>query len=239
MTKYAVIAGHNDIVTGASANGYQEHIIARQIKDKVIDYLKQLGEKAFDCTDETGRTKQQVWLNAAKNCNKVVGKDDFIIAIHLNAGGGTGTEVFDWKGRNKAKCQAVAQRLAKDFSWPTRGEKGWKDGSWIGLLKNTKGKVIYIEVCFIDNITDITKLVRNISMAAKGIVEAMTDKKIEDTKIIASSINKDTSSTWDSIEKVKTAGLMQGFPDGSFRSDDPITRGQMAIILDRLLDKLK
>lgn len=175
---YAVVAGHNDIIPGASGNGYQEHIVARQIKDRVIFYLRQLGETAHDCTDEVGRNKTQVWMNAADNCNREIGKNGFVIAIHLNAGGGSGTEVFDWKGTQKAKCQSVAKRLAKDFNWPVRGDGGWKNGDWIGLIKEADAPVIYLEVCFIDSITDITKLTRNIDVAAVGIVEEITGKKV-------------------------------------------------------------
>ena len=239
MTNYAVVAGHNSIITGASANGYQEHIIARQIKDKVIYYLKQLGERVFDCTDETGRTKQQVWMNAANNCNKVTEKNDFIIAIHLNGGGGTGTEVFDWKGKNKTKCQAVAQRLAKDFSWPTRGEAGWKDGSWIGLLKSTKGQVIYIEVCFIDNITDITKLVRNIDMAAIGIVEEMTGKRVTKPKQEAVQVaqQRDINKVSDWAKKDWEKAVSNGYFDGS-RPGANLTREEAAIVVNRLRNNL-
>ena len=39
---YAVVAGHNSIIPGAAGNGYKEHEVARQIKDKVIFYLKLL-----------------------------------------------------------------------------------------------------------------------------------------------------------------------------------------------------
>ena len=67
----------------------------------------------------------------------------------MNAGGGTGPEVFDYQGTLKATCQEIAERLAKDFAWPTRGEKGWKDGDWIGLIKETKAPVIYIELALL------------------------------------------------------------------------------------------
>lgn len=42
---------------------------------------------------------------------------------------------------------------------------------------------------------------------------------------------------WDygSIERVARAGLMSGYPDGTFRPDNPPTRGEIASILDRLL----
>jgi hypothetical protein len=36
------------------------------------------------------------------------------------------------------------------------------------------------------------------------------------------------------INAAKAAGLMSGFPDGSFRPDEAVTRAQMAVILSRL-----
>lgn len=179
MANYAVVAGHNSIVTGASGHGFKEHEVARQVKDRIIYFLEQLGEKAYDCTDEVGKTKQDVWLNAANNCNKKIGKKGVVIALHLNATpGGTGTEVFDYNGKQKGLCQKVSARLSKDFSWRDRG---WKNGDWIGLIKKAQAPVIYIELCFIDNITDITKLTRDIDTAAIGIVEEMTGKMVKKT----------------------------------------------------------
>lgn len=47
---------------------------------------------------------------------------------------------------------------------------------------------------------------------------------------------KDVASTkWSarSIERITKQGLMSGFPDGTFRPEEPLTREQMASILDR------
>lgn len=41
------------------------------------------------------------------------------------------------------------------------------------------------------------------------------------------------------IEKVKKSGLMVGDPDGNFRPDAPVTRGELATVLSRLEDILK
>jgi N-acetylmuramoyl-L-alanine amidase len=213
MVKYAVVAGHNANVLGANGNGYKEHEMARKIKDAVIFYLKELNQTVFDCTDDIGRNKTDVWLNAAKNCNDVVGEEDYIIAIHLNAGGGTGTEVFDFKGTSKAVCERISARLAKDFQWNNRG---WKDGSWIGLIKETKGKVIYVEVCFIDNVTDMTKLSRNIGMAGIGIVESITGTKIpvkaevEETGILYT-VQVGAFKSKDNAERLRKQLLDQGY----------------------------
>jgi N-acetylmuramoyl-L-alanine amidase len=36
------------------------------------------------------------------------------------------------------------------------------------------------------------------------------------------------------INAVKAAGLMSGFPDGTFRPDEPVTRAQLAVVLNRI-----
>ena len=244
MTNFAVVAGHNEHVPGASGHGFQEHEVARKLKNRVIHFLKEVGETAFDATDDVGREKTKVWMNAATNCNKLIGKNGYVIAIHLNSNYGepaTGTEVFDWKGTQKAKCQAVATRLAKDFSWKIRGDKGWKDGSWIGLIKKTLAPVIYIEVCFINNISDITKLTRNIDMAAVGIVEAMTNKKVKKETVLVNEPKSDYKETKYEplVDKARLANIMFGYDEHTFGIEDSLKRGEFLIVMDRLglLDK--
>lgn len=177
---YVVIAGHNEIVPGASGNGYKEHVVARQIVKEVIAYFKELKETVYDGTDNVGTTKTMVWSNAAQNANKYAGKDDMVIAVHLNSSTNkeaTGTEVFDYKGTQKVLAKKISARLAKDYGWMDRG---WKpDGEKnIGLITATKAPILYVEVCFISNKSDMDKLMKDIKKAAKGIVEEVTGKTI-------------------------------------------------------------
>jgi len=39
-----------------------------------------------------------------------------------------------------------------------------------------------------------------------------------------------------SVQRVKRLGLMSGFPDGTFRGGEPLTREQAAVLVDRLLN---
>lgn len=41
------------------------------------------------------------------------------------------------------------------------------------------------------------------------------------------------------IRRCMEQGLMQGYPDGSFQPDKPVTRAELAVILDRMEDDLK
>ncbi|MMZ45717.1 Autolytic lysozyme [compost metagenome] len=52
-------------------------------------------------------------------------------------------------------------------------------------------------------------------------------------------VGKDYTGHWAeaSIEAVIRAGLIGGYPDGSFKPDQPVTRAEMAIIVNRLLNK--
>lgn len=50
---------------------------------------------------------------------------------------------------------------------------------------------------------------------------------------------KDYAGHWAeaAIEKVKAAGLMSGYPDGSFKPDQPVTRAELAVVLTKLVGK--
>jgi len=41
----------------------------------------------------------------------------------------------------------------------------------------------------------------------------------------------------DSIKRVKEAGIMAGHSDGAFRPDQPVTRAELAVVVDRLLQR--
>jgi hypothetical protein len=47
---------------------------------------------------------------------------------------------------------------------------------------------------------------------------------------------KDYEGHWaqSSIEKVISEGIMSGYPDGSFKPDQPVTRAELASVLIRL-----
>lgn len=52
---------------------------------------------------------------------------------------------------------------------------------------------------------------------------------------------KDIKGHWaeKEIKEIVEKGLMVGFPDGTFRPNEPATRAQLAVVLSKLLDKIK
>lgn len=66
-----------------------------------------------------------------------------------------------------------------------------------------------------------------------AIVDEITEKKF--TSQIANSFS-DIQNHWakENIEKADRKGIINGFDDGTFRPDEPVTRAQLCAILDRL-----
>ena len=170
MAKYNVHAGHNSIVPGASK--YLNEVTEdRKVKNKVIQLLKAAGHTVYDCTDDSGRTVGANLANIVAKCNKHT--VDLDISIHLNAGGGTGAEVFYYTGSaaGKTKAAAVSQKVAAALGIRNRGAKS---SSGLYVLKNTKATAILVECCFVDSKTDQGKW--NVDKCAAAIVEAITGK---------------------------------------------------------------
>ena len=170
MAKYNVHGGHNSIVPGA-ASILNEVTEDRKVKDKVIQLLKAAGHTVYDCTDDAGKTVGANLANIVAKCNKHT--VDLDISIHLNAGGGTGTEVFYYTGSTagKTKAAAVSQKVAAALGIRNRGAKS---SSGLYVLKNTKATAILVECCFVDSKTDQGKW--NVDKCAAAIVEAITGK---------------------------------------------------------------
>lgn len=172
MGTYNVHGGHNSIVPGA--NKYLNEVTEdRSVKNKVISYLKAAGHTVYDCTDDSGTTQSTNLSNIVSKCN--AHNVDLDISIHLNAGGGTGTEVLYYPGSGEGQTMAakVSAKIASAFGWKDRGAKGRSD---LYVLKNTKAVAILVECCFVDSQSDAQKW--DADKCAKAIVEAVTGKAV-------------------------------------------------------------
>lgn len=167
-------AGHNAIIPGASGNGYKEHAVARLIVAEIEKQMKAVGQNVKDCTDNVGKNKTAVWLNAATNCNKQPLSGRLDVSVHLNAGGGTGVEVLYIS--QKALATEVSAAMAKALDLKDRGAKHRSD---VGYLRTVKAPSILLEVGFMDNKEDMAKLMGKdgIKKVAESVVFALTGKK--------------------------------------------------------------
>lgn len=231
---YSIItvnAGHSAKASGASGNGYKEHEVARQIKDKLIKALNLIGQKTVDTTSDASSPnavlKEQVF-----KCNSVSKANRLDVSIHLNAGGGTGTEVLFLTAEELAT--KVSTGICSATGYKNRGAKKRTN---LYFLNNTNAPAIIIEVCFIDNDDDVKILMDKMDDIVNAIVKSLTGKEVErvETK------KDDVKGHWaeKSINKAKKAKVMNGYSDGSFKPNNPLTRAEMATILDNIgmLDK--
>lgn len=172
MAKYNVHGGHNAKVPGA-AKYLNEMTEDRKVKNKVIALLRAQGHTVYDCTDDDGTTQSKNLANIVAKCNKHSVTLD--ISIHLNAGGGTGVEVYYYPASStgKTKAKAVSSKVAKALDLKNRGAKA---SSSLYVLKHTKAPAILAECCFVDSATDKKKW--NVDKCAQAIVEAVTGKEV-------------------------------------------------------------
>lgn len=168
MAVYNVHGGHNSIVPGAGK--YLNEVAEdRKVKDAVITMLRGAGHTVYDCTDDVGRTQGQNLANIVSKCN--AHNVDLDISIHLNAGGGTGVEVYYYSGDSVGAAKAAAVSAAISGALGIR-DRGAKPTTGLYVLSNTRATAILVECCFVDNTTD--QAAWDVGKCAQAIVKGVT-----------------------------------------------------------------
>lgn len=166
-----VNAGHSHYSTGASGNGFKEHEVARQIKNKLLQVFKAVGQKTADTTSD-GESKSAVLQEQVFKCNLYKNLNQLDVSIHLNAGGGTGVEILYYS--EKQLAADLSKRISTALTIRDRGAKQRTD---LYFLKNTNAPAILIEVCFIDSADDMQRLMMYMDRMVLAIVAHLTGKQ--------------------------------------------------------------
>jgi len=154
---YAITAGHSAKVVGAGSKYGQEHIEARKVADKVAAIIKANGGIVARCDGDTATIGTGVWTEAVREVDAFADKygdsNTLALSIHFNSfnGSAQGTEclAFDSLKTQAAKYSAA---IAKASGLEDRGHKS---GSWVGWVQETDPYAYLVEVCFIDNASDM------------------------------------------------------------------------------------
>ena len=161
--KFRVLVGHGKSKAGgydpgAVSGKYQEFRIAKEIARYTDEYLRSLGNESvlINYDGSLYLTERIAKVNAADF--------DFAVEIHLNAGGGTGTEVYHSAGnaQSKGAAQAVSAGIAGALCVRNRGAKTRLNSAgsdYFGVIRSTKIPTLLIETVFID--TDDVKKVES------------------------------------------------------------------------------
>ncbi len=144
--------------SGAVGGGYHEFKIARQIGKYAVQELKNYG-----CTvDLINYDADKYLTDRIAEVNK--GSYDLALEIHLNAGGGTGSEVYYSKGDSTGKklAGAISKSIADKFEIKDRGAKvkiNTADGTdYFGFVRSCKCRSLLVETVFIDTASDRKKV---------------------------------------------------------------------------------
>lgn len=157
--------------TGARGNGYKEELCTREIGSKVIEKLKALGHTVVSVApDSASSVNESLNLRISR---ENAANADLSVSIHLNAGGGQGTEVFTYKGEKVPQAVAVLNNIV-GLGYKNRGIK---DGSGLALISRTKATAMLIECCFIDSASDMAMY--NAEKLANAIVKGLVGKTVE------------------------------------------------------------
>lgn len=173
MGVYNVHGGHNHIVPGAKGL-LDETTEDRKVTARVISALRAAGHTVYDCTDDSGRTQGQNLANIVAKCN--AHPVDLNISNHLNAGGGTGVEVWCYNEKTKDIAAAICASVSTALGIPNRGVKYSKN---LYVLRKTAGSAILVECCFVDNQNDASHW--NADKCGDAIASAIAGKTVAGT----------------------------------------------------------
>lgn len=173
MSKFLISVGHTASGNvGCGATGYlNESNCVREISALVVSKLQALGHEAVKL--QIDNSDQYDYVKRTQQANSIGG--DMFVEIHLNAGGGTGCEVFTTNGSKSYDFAVrVSEAISEQLGIPNRG---YKTTSGLYVLNNTTMPAMLIECLFVDNVIDHN--VYSAEAIATAIVEGLTGEVVE------------------------------------------------------------
>lgn len=174
--KFGIDLGHGVGSDRGAVGNIAEETIINSVGNIVIEKLKELGHEVIELRPSSATTVgNSLYQRYTKANNYNV---DMCVSIHANAGGGIGTEVFTYRGKEVLQARAVLNNIVS-LGFKNRGIK---DGSHLSMIKNPNATAMLIEICFVDSSdTDLYKSL-GAEVIAIEIVEGLTGKKFADNK---------------------------------------------------------
>lgn len=144
----AIAGGHSARARGAS--GYiDEYDEDRAFTARLVEAFDRQGWGVTDCSNDAATVNGELQEECrAANASGA----DLFVAVHFNAGGGTGTEVWHYPGSSaEGYARDVSRELAAALGLRDRGAKST---TGLYVLNRTEMPAILIEVCFVDAAAD-------------------------------------------------------------------------------------
>ena len=152
----------------------KESVENRRVGNKVIEKLKALGHTVIDCScDYSTDSNAQLGAIVRKaNAQRL----DLFLSLHLNAGGGTGSEVYT---TNTSGAKQEARNLINVYCNKTGfRNRGHKYANYY-VLRRTVAPAMLLEMAFVDTKADYNKWNElGADLIANAIVEGITGQTV-------------------------------------------------------------
>lgn len=184
MTKIYIDAGHGGTDPGAVGNGLREKDLTLTISKKIADILK-----GYDCSVKLSRTGDQTLSLKQRTDDANKWGADYLLSVHINAGGGTGYEDFIYNGNvisNTVKYRDTMHTEIVKALGNVRN-RGKKRANF-HMVRQSKMPAMLTENMFIDTKADADKLkdskfIDKIAQGhANGLIKAFSLKKKQTSK---------------------------------------------------------
>jgi N-acetylmuramoyl-L-alanine amidase len=246
--KVAIDAGHGkDGDSGAvGPSGLQEADVTAKLADHLTAVLKQYNIPVYR-PDRGLLSAQRARQATDQGCG-------LLVSLHCNAAGPQAKGIEVWYAHQNEPGQRLAEALMEslntlglslprgvkdDGDWRPAVDPNWQGG--IGILRSFDGPAALVELLFISNPTEETMLAddRLLQTAASALGRGI-QQWIDPQEIDPPLFSDVPAQLWDGqATRILTALLeleiFTGYPDGTFRPHQPITRLECAAAFYRLL----
>lgn len=205
--KIGINDGHTLRGAGTGAVGIiKEGEHTRLVGEELRRLLKEKGNTVYNCTVDYASTVNESLSLVVQQANR---EDlDWFIAIHFNAGGGKGVEVYTYEGRQYQDAIDVCNNIAV-LGFNNRGVKA---GTGLYVIRKTKAKSMLIEVCFVDTEDANKYLEVGYKAIAKAIVDALDNHIASVPTVNTNTSQTNTTSKGDDwVRRLQEECNKQGF----------------------------
>lgn len=196
--KIGIDMGHSLSGAGSGAVGViSETTYNRLVGKRLIQMLQEKGHTVINCTVDSATSTNNQLTGIVNKANAQ--PLDLFVSIHLNSGGGKGTETYVYTSASSS-TKTIAKRINdKIVSSCDFTDRGVKQATFY-VLRATNSPAILVEVCFCDSKLDAEKW--NTEKIAQAMFEGITNTTYgsnEDTvTVTASALNIRESGTTNS-----------------------------------------
>lgn len=219
-----LIAGHGDGDSGAVGNGYREDKLTREITALIADRLSRI------CNVTVGDTDRNWFEYLGKSTYDFTGFN-YVLEIHFNSGGGTGTEIYVTVSEKTTGAEeAIVKKISEAVGYKNRGVKR-KNFRVISRVKNQGVSSALLEVCFIDNASDMSVYAAEKDKIAAAVVSGIAEGfGLKEEKRMEFGDVKGHYAE-EHINDLLNMGIVNGDDSGNFNPDQNITRADAAIMV--------